>query len=72
MTIYKVWLIKVTLGNLTNMIAKDLAAILLQNPTNEVEVYVKGNWHIQTPILDIKTSFNGKVTGIVVNNPESK
>jgi hypothetical protein len=54
------------------MKAKDLADILLQNPDNEVEVYVKGNWHLQTSILNVKTSFNNKVTGIVINNPEVK
>ena len=53
------------------MKAKDVAAILLQNPENEVEVVVKGNWHLQTPILDIKTSFDGNVTSIVINNPET-
>ena len=57
--------------NLTKMKAKDVAAILLQNPENEVEVLVKKNWHLQTLILDIKTSFDGKVTSIVINNPET-
>lgn len=53
------------------MKAEELATILLKNPENEVEVYVKGNWHLQTPILEVKTSFNSKVTSILINNPET-
>lgn len=52
------------------MTAKELAKILLQNPDSQVTVLVVKDWHLSTPIKDIKMSFDGKIIALVVDNPE--